>query len=168
MTLHFPCDATEIQMEFRNDFLQQTQPNKPTTLTFSVAGGCSNQSNRETAKCFFGGDVFCLMFFLLLFDRVPKIVVHRGEKYKKSSICGLEGPSRMMALFVCKISLTLKLVCSFSLGEFVPFFANLYLSRKAPFKTSLACVSWPKLELISHNQVITESRQTSSVNQTAY
>lgn len=100
----------EIQKEFRNDFLQQTQPNKPTMMTLCVAGGCSNQSNRETDKC----------FFVLLFNQVPKIVVHRGEKYKKSFVCGLEGSSRMMAPFVCKISLPLKLVCSFSLGEFVP------------------------------------------------
>lgn len=60
------------------------------------------------------------VFFFLPFNQVQKSVVHRAEKYKKSFVCGLQGPSRMMALFVCEISSTLKLVCSFSLGEFVP------------------------------------------------
>lgn len=39
---------------------------------FCVVYGCSNRSNREKDKSFF---------------RVPKIVVHRGEKYKKLTEC---------------------------------------------------------------------------------
>lgn len=75
-----------------------------------------NPTEKPTCGVFFGGDVFCFVFFFFL--SAKDCCSQRGKI--QEVLCLRSGGAESDDGPVCKISLTLKLVCSFSLGEFVP------------------------------------------------